>query len=995
MFGRLQIAICLVLFLAEGIAPVSRAAPLEPAVLRSLREDASLHDAQFLSDQLGWVVGDRGVIWHTADGGRSWQLQESGVTCALRSVVFINESTGWAAGAEYHAYTPGSTGVLLHTRDGGATWQRDPGLMLPGLRCVKFLNARQGWALGESSSLFPSGLFTTDDGGRTWTAAPSGGVHTWSVGDFVSPSLGLAVGPHGSVAHVARSGIETSRVDALGLRHARCIKLASPQHTWLIGDGGALLHSADIGHTWQAVHHDTLAALPDELDLRALETRGSSLWIGGAPGGRVLMSSDHGATWQTSRTGYNLPINDIAFADEQKGWAVGALGMILHTADGGRTWRRQRNFSQRVAILGIFGEPTDIPLAAVAKLSGNDGYLSAVALVNRRDLAPGGLTHGMLEDRTAAALAACGAGPVDSAWRFPLRSPGIDRTPARWLALWDRVNEGQAMARCEAHLVREIRQWRPDVILTHAASLRGDDPLGHTINQLVLRAVEQAADAERYPELNTQLGLEPWRTRKVFGTLNDEKLGSVNLQTAQLAPRFGASLAEVAQVPRGWLDTAYQLPPNTLGFQALIDTTSTGTAQAEMFSGINLSRGSDGRRLLADVAESNVETMRRLAQKQRNLQAIVTQSARTHNDSARLLAELSQLTTGLDPRSAGDVLFQLAQHFAERGQWQAAIDTLQLFASHHAQHDLARPALTTLLLTQTSSEVGWQLRRETAAIRDPNVNVARATQALPIGRQLEHQHPLWFVEPQVQFAQANALRQSGAPRDAEKLFHDLVRHRPDDAWRSTALGELALLTPQSTSLPKSQVTVVRAVAKPLLDGQLDDEVWSQARPLEVRSATDDDTAWPAVGLLAYDDEYLYLAASCRRVRPGAPPERNTPRPRDPVLLDQDRVEWLFDVDRDQGTYYKLTIDERGWAADACWLDTSWNPQWFIAAGGDERVWTIEAAIPWRELVEQPPVSRSAWSVQLHRIATDTGFQSWSTPASTKVLPEGFGYALFE
>src|SRR5260370_653841 len=40
-------------------------------------EDANLHDVQFVGSRNGWAVGDRGVIWHTSDGGESWSHSHS------------------------------------------------------------------------------------------------------------------------------------------------------------------------------------------------------------------------------------------------------------------------------------------------------------------------------------------------------------------------------------------------------------------------------------------------------------------------------------------------------------------------------------------------------------------------------------------------------------------------------------------------------------------------------------------------------------------------------------------------------------------------------------------------------------------------------------------------------------------------------------------------------------------------------------------------------
>lgn len=63
--------------------------------------------------------------------------------------------------------------------------------------------------------------------------------------------------------------------------------------------------------------------------------------------GLVILSDDHGKTFRQARS---VPVSStltgVSFADTQHGWAVGHWGVILHTADGGDTWRLQRSDAQ-------------------------------------------------------------------------------------------------------------------------------------------------------------------------------------------------------------------------------------------------------------------------------------------------------------------------------------------------------------------------------------------------------------------------------------------------------------------------------------------------------------------------------------------------------------------------------------------------------------------------------------------------------------------------
>jgi arginyl-tRNA synthetase len=119
------------------------------------------------------------------------------------------------------------------------------------------------------------------------------------------------------------------------------------------------------------------------------------------------------------------------------------------------------------------------------------------------------------------------------------------------------------------------------------------------------------------------------------------------------------------------------------------------------------------------------------------------------------------------------------------------------------------------------------------------------------------------------------------------------------------------------------------------------------------------------------------------------------RLRDTDLSAHDRVEVFLDIDRDYCTYYRLTVDHRGWTNDSCWGDATWNPGWFVAVRHEKGQWTAEAAIPFADLIGRPPQPRDVWDVGVQRVAPGVGFQSWTTPAAVAVLPDGFGYLVFQ
>jgi photosystem II stability/assembly factor-like uncharacterized protein len=57
--------------------------------------------------------------------------------------------------------------------------------------------------------------------------------------------------------------------------------------------------------------------------------------------GIVLLSDDDGASWRQGETPVQVSLTAVQFVDEQTGWAVGHLGVILRTTDGGNRWALQ------------------------------------------------------------------------------------------------------------------------------------------------------------------------------------------------------------------------------------------------------------------------------------------------------------------------------------------------------------------------------------------------------------------------------------------------------------------------------------------------------------------------------------------------------------------------------------------------------------------------------------------------------------------------------
>ncbi|MBX3414067.1 MAG: hypothetical protein KF708_15375 [Pirellulales bacterium] len=1024
-----------------GTLPVARGAdgPSRPPDAAPLLEDARLADIHFVDPQQGWAVGDRGVVWHTRDAGQTWQRQESGVNCPLTAVHFLDAQTGWIAGRFTEPYTQNSRGVMLRTRDGGATWQRDPKLMLPGLTDVGFFDLMHGWATGDASAFFPSGVYVTDDGGRTWMPLAGTRFTSWNAGSFVDPGTGIIVGRSATAAVISQRAPREVTLPTLGLRGVKRVRHANASIAWAVAEGAKVLRTEDAGATWRPVLDETTSVgIAAAFDFNALAVLGNECWVAGNPGTRVFHSPDGGQSWTSHATGHWMPLEAITFVDSQHGWAAGSLGSIIATSDGGRTWRSLRRGGIRVAVAGIFGDTADVPLVSLARLSGDEGFLSSVAILSRRDVGIAGLESSDPQWRTQEALVRVGASDINTNWAFPAREVELRLTAERLVEGWNRANDGHGLALLERHLVRYLRTVRPDVVLTHGAATSGDDPRSHLLNQMVLRAIDRAGDANSYKELAAHADLGAWQVKKVYGRMRGNQNGSLDIGSNQLSPRLGLSLGDIAQVGRALWSNVPQIAEETETFRCYVDRVPQGLGRRDLMSGISLAEGSDARRRLGDPPPGRTAVLARLAQRRRNLAAIMSRSATDESLAPRLLAEVDSLTAELDSDNAARFLYELGWRHHLAGHHEMAADAFARIAERFPASELTPAALAWLVRYYASAEFAWKLQREkqaatqslvgtmnaaaptnliapvaaleqlepedlpaevtqanaTTRVSNEQQLAQRATRAIGYAAQLQAASATYSAEPEIVFPWMFAERAALASGSGGQFFAGLYRTRPADAWRRAAEAEQWLAN-RSPNVPLPFWRVHKTAEKPFLDGKLDEAVWQSAERVALVSAARDDASWPATALLARDDEYLYVAFHCRKPRGATYTPTDGLRHRDMTLVDEDRVVLNLDLDRDRSVTYRLEVDHRGDVRDRLWNDATWNPTWHVATAAEEEAWICEAAIPWIELTEKTPTPGTAWLVGVERTVPRVGFQSWTVPASPTTKPEGFGLLLFD
>jgi photosystem II stability/assembly factor-like uncharacterized protein len=989
---------------------IGAGSPLRAADLRSF-EDAGLRAVQFIDAKEGWAAGDDGVVWHTINGGQTWERQPTGTRASLRSICFLDAYTGWAVGREE---LPGGTsaGVVLFTSDGGVAWKRLLAGAVPAVNQVRFLNPKVGFLLADANEQFPSGLFKTTDGGKVWDPVKGPRSTGWLGGDFHSADTGVLVGPWKNLTTLRPDGFAKAQLDdiaGLGHRNLHAVQIL-PKRVVAVGDGGLMLNSVSGGAGWSFTNLKLPPDVSAALDFHAMYGVGERAWVVGRPGAFVLSSTDAGESWTLQRTGQTAPLHGVFFLDGKRGWAVGDLGTILHTTDGGDTWKVQRQGGKRAAALFIHARMQDVPADAIAVVGGDEGYLTAVLNVASVDPQIASIRHAADPSRLSVAVRQAGGATGESLWQFPLPQYLEPASKEAILQHWNTLHRGRADRELVRQLVLAIRMWRPEVVIADGNA----HSAGALVTEAVQEALRQAADAKAFPEQIETLGLSAWQAKKLCA-IDDRRDAPIVHDNLQPRGRLVSTARDAAAWSARLLNETDGAPPPRRAFRVLASTTPEADGQNHLMIGVNAPFG-EARRQLDAIPEGNawlnrIRERRHLLGLAENLQ----QQDRTLTQIVPLLAQLAY-------EDAAPTAYAVAELYARRGQWDLAREAFLLMVDRYPAHPLSIEAYRWLIRHNSSDELRRRHELEQFVIArqlnfdDPKDDIQQVKgQTAPDGRQplsqlLESRRwhrgnaefgkrlgvfgPLFAYDPATQFCLQASKRQLGDAAGPQRWLGVFKNHVGRGPWHDVAAAEL-WLTQRDTAPPRRLAICRLTEQRPHLDGVFDDACWKGQKPLVFEDAAGATAqTHPTEALFAHDQEFLYVALKCRHPE-GRHLPKATSRERDAELTPYDRVSILLDLDRDYATFFRLEVDQRGCVRDDCCGDLTWNPKWYVACNTDAVSWHIEAAIPLGELTGQPITLGSAWACNLVRTIPGHGVQAYSLPADVTPRPDGMCLLLFQ
>jgi photosystem II stability/assembly factor-like uncharacterized protein len=318
------------------------------------------------------VSPDAGVTWSRVDGGVAGRFTE------LRGE------------SESRAFAIGQRGALARTLDGGHSWDAMPAPTAGDVIDVSFVNEETGFLLDDGGA-----LHRTDDGGATWrvvfvdeTAAPQAVVG-------LDPDRVVLVGTRG-IRRSLDGGQTFSAVRRRSVRRGSLFGIDYASGSLFAYGPTSLIASRDGGRTWRKLGR------PDHRPLALVDFVSSKVGYALGKGGRAWRTRNRGRTWREMLAAGTDGAIDIAGVDADEAYiasndlffASGANrpDYVLHTTDGGRSWRPQLvSDSSTVSGLLATSPSTGLLLAGENRLftteSGGDrGGRSIIAVSAKRRL---------------------------------------------------------------------------------------------------------------------------------------------------------------------------------------------------------------------------------------------------------------------------------------------------------------------------------------------------------------------------------------------------------------------------------------------------------------------------------------------------------------------------------------------------------------------------------------------------------------------------------
>ena len=968
------------------------------------------------------------------------------VRCRFESVCFVDAQNGWVAGGYEVPYVGRSRAVMMQTRDGGVTWKPIENLVVPRFNKIHFSDVLNGWAIGRTGNLFQSGIFFTNNSGLSWSSQQSSSNQAekpigWIDGAKTQAGF-VTIDYEGRLNAIGDNQTEPAVI--LRKPDARVCKLEMIDKTtgWAVGTNGTLLRTENGGLSWSPVEMSDLESVISQFDLKSIFNSRTKTWFAGNPGTFLFCFDQTTGKITAHRTSINAAINDVHFVDDQTGWAVGNFGTIIATTDGGQTWQTQRGKNQRVSILCVTPKSQSLPFEILSKYATEENRVcSSLVLESSR-------SEFQIATQAMDRLGLVTSELVDA------DSTGIDQTSKtlEQVVRSIRTLKPNVIVCNSGHLFSSSNanpMANPVTLLKEAVRMAADS--SSFASQLTDSGLKQW-QVSRLAILDPTgtISVDPSRLLPRTGMLVEDQIAisrALMGQSILIEQPLKYHITHFTNRDRmkagdllSGLDPRNQVPVrdeanSKRGNLMMIQTANAKNKKFDQFSKFEVNTPQD-----LQVWRQQVQTFAMSMEKE-VAGVWMMQLAERYLAAGKteLAANASTLLVSTWPDHAFTPanLTWLAQYYAsdEFGQIElmkrvktgqlertGEITKAEKFRNQYSTQPqkIQQNGTAKMVWLPTQAMLDAKIEstidaessdfQPVAQPTNPEVNSNRPTLfedrmrlASHFLSRLGNRDPELVAGSEYRFMEAQISRRMTGVLGNEGRLKSLVQRRDFKspgislgAQREMVLG--GLLTNNNSTPP---LECRKTTERPKLDGRLDETFWQtiladetgikNKTPLTIQQNAAADQV-----LFAYDDEFLYAAIVCQKIQGQYYNARKEARPRDANLNRRDRVELSIDIDRDYRSTNQFVIDHRGWVNESCTGSGGWNPEWYVSQSENDASWTVELAIPLKQMLPGSIEPDSIWAIRVARFGfheQNLWADSSGVEAESKSTQSGFQVGL--
>ncbi len=342
--------------------------PVEQNAFQRLpRISSNLSDVFVLpNSDLLWVTSFDGFIYHSKDGGYSWQQQYPKLSAESEVIKYSQSTLDWlikpglAADKKAIRQIPSSELDLLDKKNDSSKQEntqlkqkasvqttlqqqaeepkQNKFLAALVLYDIYFVDTLHGWAVGDRGT-----ILHTSDGGANWQRQNSPADAPLRSVKFINHLQGWVVGGRGTILSTKDSGKTWQKQNLSKNEVLSSVDFVDHQQGWVTSFNGTISHTSNGGESWKD-QYSTKDGGFNSVDF----INKKQGWAAG-PGG-IFHTVDGGASWQRQYSGTDRWINSIIFINAQYGWATSNGDTLLKTTNGGKSWQARplANFNIRI-----------------------------------------------------------------------------------------------------------------------------------------------------------------------------------------------------------------------------------------------------------------------------------------------------------------------------------------------------------------------------------------------------------------------------------------------------------------------------------------------------------------------------------------------------------------------------------------------------------------------------------------------------------------------